>query len=385
MSTSYIPEKIKVRLWGKAGGRCEYEGCNDRLWLDSLTKAEFNTAYIAHIVGDSPDGPRGDQRLSEILKAELSNLMLMCDKHHRLIDTEDEPGHPVKRLAQMKAIHEDRIDLLTDIAQEKQSHILLYGANIGDQDAQLSYMEAARGMAPDRFPASMHPIELGIKNSTFKDLSAAYWEFETRHLENVVTQLIRPRIKSGEISHLSIFGLAPQPLLMRLGSLLSDIPVAEVYQRRKEPSSWAWEDQPSSWEYEIERPQNPRSKTPALVFALSATVANDRVTSVLGEKADIWRVTIQEPHNDFVRSRIQTYEFRRSLRRLLNEIKSAHGDDSTIHVFPAMPASLAVDFGRIHNHKSDLALVIYDENKAKGGFIKAISFGGQSHNPKLLP
>jgi hypothetical protein len=58
MSVSYIPETIKLRLWAQAAGRCEYHGCNDRLWLDSVTKSEFNAAYIAHIVADEPGGPR---------------------------------------------------------------------------------------------------------------------------------------------------------------------------------------------------------------------------------------------------------------------------------------------------------------------------------------
>jgi len=89
VSVSYIPEKIKIRLWGTAAGRCQYEGCNKPLWLDTLTKYEFNVAYIAHIIADSPDGPRGDPELSFKLKADISNLMLMCDEHHRLIDRED--------------------------------------------------------------------------------------------------------------------------------------------------------------------------------------------------------------------------------------------------------------------------------------------------------
>ena len=98
MSVSYIPEKVKIRLWGKAAGRCQYDGCNKQLWLDSLTKTEFNTAYIAHIVADQPNGPRGDAALSKKLKADISNLMLMCDEHHRLIDREDIEGHPVEKL-----------------------------------------------------------------------------------------------------------------------------------------------------------------------------------------------------------------------------------------------------------------------------------------------
>lgn len=372
MSVSYIPDPVKYRLWGKAAGRCQYEGCNECLWLDPLTKTEFNTAYIAHIIADKPGGPRGDAKLSDKLKADFSNLMLMCDVHHRLIDKEDVDGHPVARLQQMKADHEARMDILTDINPDKQSHILLYGANIGAQHAPLSYREAALGMAPDRFPASAQPLELGLKNSSFEDRKKVFWQIETTHLEAMVEQQVRPRFRRGEISHLSIFALAPQPLLILLGSLLSDIPAAEVYQRRKEPNSWAWEEEPSKWEYAVQRPSTTETKTPALVFALSATVVDDRITAVLGEKAEIWRVTIPEPHNDFVRSRIQTYEFRRELRCLLNEIKACHGEDCSIQVFPAMPISLAIEFGRIHNRKSDLPLVIYDENKALGGFVEAI-------------
>jgi hypothetical protein len=44
MSISHVPDKVKLRIWGNAAGRCQYEGCNDPLWLDTLTQAEFNVA-----------------------------------------------------------------------------------------------------------------------------------------------------------------------------------------------------------------------------------------------------------------------------------------------------------------------------------------------------
>lgn len=373
MSVSYIPEKIKVRLWGKAGGRCEYEGCNARLWLDSLTQEEFNAAYIAHIIADQPGGPRGDAKLSELLKSDLTNLMLMCDKHHRLIDRDDIPGHPVERLRAMKALHEKRIDVLTDIAPDKQSHVILYGANIGAQGSPLSLREAALGMVPDRYPASQQPLTLGLGNSSFEDRTPEFWQFEGLQIRNMVAQQIRPRIKSGEVTHISIFALAPQPLLMLLGSELSDIPFAEAYQRRKEPQSWKWEADPAKFDFTVTAPTNPKAGDAALVFALSATVTDERVTSILGPDIPIWRVTIPKPDNDFVRSRAQTEAFRKAIRPLLDQIKGAHGEKATIHVFPAMPVSLAVDFGRVLNGKSDLPLVIYDENKKLGGFVKALS------------
>jgi hypothetical protein len=55
-------------------------------------------------------------------------------------------------------------------------------------------------------------------------------------------------------------------------------------------------------------------------------------------------------------------------------LKAAHGEGQFINVFPALPASLAVDFGRVWMPKSDLALNIYDNNRL-GGFMPTITLG----------
>jgi hypothetical protein len=182
LSVRYIPETVKIRLWGKAGGRCEYEGCNEPLWVDNTTKAEFNKAYIAHIVADKPGGPRGDKVLSPKLKCDISNLMLLCDPHHRLIDREDVSGHPTERLQQMKRKHEERVELATGIQPVKRSEILLYGERIGEHHVQLNYESAAKAIIPDRYPARSRAIELGLRNSAFEDTSQDYWQVEREHL-----------------------------------------------------------------------------------------------------------------------------------------------------------------------------------------------------------
>ena len=89
MSKTKISSMNQNLLWAISGGRCEYDGCNEVLYTDILTKKRYNTAYIAHIVADSPDGPRGDTERSSLLANNISNLMLLCDRHHRLIDKED--------------------------------------------------------------------------------------------------------------------------------------------------------------------------------------------------------------------------------------------------------------------------------------------------------
>jgi hypothetical protein len=95
---------------------------------------------------DSPDGPRGHAVLSDQLNADPSNLMLACDRHHRLIDREQAQEHPPERLREMKQKHEARIELLGSLTPEKQSHVLLYGANIGDQSAPVSFRSATQAI-----------------------------------------------------------------------------------------------------------------------------------------------------------------------------------------------------------------------------------------------
>ena len=73
-------------LCAKAAGRCEFEGCGKILYEEILTRKGIRDSVVAHIVASSPDGPRGDPNRSHALSAEISNLMLLCPTHHKLID-----------------------------------------------------------------------------------------------------------------------------------------------------------------------------------------------------------------------------------------------------------------------------------------------------------
>jgi len=371
MSISDIPDKTRYLLWGKAAGRCEYEGCNKPLWLDSLTKAEFNTAYIAHIIADQPNGPRGNAKLSEKLQRDISNLMLMCDEHHRLIDKEDIDGHPVERLREMKRKHEKRIEILTSINEDKQSHILLYGANIGRQNAPLSYEKASVAMVSERYPAETRAIELSLKNSSFQDHEEQYWDIEQEHLIRQFDERVKARLASSEINHFSIFAIAPQPLLMEFGRLLSDIPAADVYQLHREPADWKWQEHPDRFKYIITEP-NTFDGTPVLILSLSATIINDRITKILKEPHSVWSMTVEHPNNDFLKSRLQLQMFRTAFRKLLNQIKANHGETKVIHLFPAVPVSIAVEIGRVWMPKADLPIKVYEQNRSIGGFTPVL-------------
>jgi hypothetical protein len=357
-------------LWGRAAGRCEISGCNEPVSFHSKTKETANLAEAAHIIGFSTDGPRGEEDLSEELARDISNLMLLCKECHKTVDT-NKANYPVELLSKMKMVHERRVEIVTGIADNKQSYMLLYGANVGDHSFPLSYQKAACAMLPDYYPADTTPIALGMVNSSFRDRDGDFWRIESTQLRSMVAQHVRPRLANGTIEHLSVFAFAPQPLAILLGFLLSDIPTAEVYQLHREPPDWKWQDHPAGFDYVVDEPQV-MSGPPALVLALSATITDDRVISVVKDGATIWRVTIPDPHNDFLKSRQQLRQFRERMRLLMDQIKARHGQDAVLHVFPAVPVAIAVEMGRIIMPKADLPLRLYDENRRMGGFVHAL-------------
>lgn len=376
MGVRYIPESTRYILWGKAAGRCQYRGCNKPLFVDVLTKSEFNSSYIAHIVADSPDGPRGDAVRSEQLKKDITNLMLMCDVHHRKIDKDDVAGHPEALLIQMKKEHEGRIEKVADINHDMQSHIVVYKSNVGIHTPVVSFESVREYVLPEHYPAQSSAIDLSLSNSTGKDNDPDFWKNELRNLEDQFGEQLRPKLRKSEIKHLSLFAIAPMPLLMKLGTMVNDIQSVNIHQLQRDPKTWKLSDAKGSTKYIVTRPASIHP-TVVLNISLSGTITNDRIEKVLGENCSIYTLTIKEPLNDFLKKKVQLADFNIAVRKLLDEIKQVHGQDSKLHVFPAMPVAAAVEFGRVWMPKADMGLIIYDQNSSLGGFVKAIEIENQ--------
>jgi hypothetical protein len=360
-------------LWGRAAGRCEFTGCNQALWKSSVTQEQVNIAQKAHIHSFSAEGPRGNRGIPKRRINGLENLILVCHQCHQKIDHDKDGGnYTAGLLLQMKREHELRIARVTGIASNKRSHIVLYGANIGIHSSPLNYQEAATALFPNRYPAADAPIELATVNSSFSDRDHGFWTVESTELRRKFDQRVRERLAMGDVEHLSVFAIAPQPLLILLGTLIGDIVPTDVYQRHREPPTWEWPVSTSTPAFEVRRTGTP-SGQPALVIALSATVTPDRIVSVLGPEASTWTVTVPAPHNDVTKSREQLSQFRSVLRSVLDQIKAVHGQTTALHVFPVGPVSAAVEFGRIRMPKADMPWQVYDQVNDRGGFVPALA------------
>lgn len=231
-------------------------------------------------------------------------------------------------------------------------------------------------MFPEWYPASRLPIELGLSNGAFEDNEEDFWWVENKNLERQFAQKVTPLLcHDGERNHYSVFAFAPQPLLIKLGSLLSDLYPAEVYQLHREPNNWEWQPGPERFDYCVYEP-NTAYPLVALNLSLSATIDTSRIKATLGSQDySEWRMTIANTNNDFLKNKAQLQLFRQEFRQLLNQIKAKHGEEAVIHIFPAVPMSIAVEIGRVRQPKADLPFVVYDQNNKIGGFVQTIVIG----------
>jgi 5-methylcytosine-specific restriction endonuclease McrA len=365
-------ERTTIELWVKSGGRCQYVSCNKPLWKDSLTIRKMNKGYISHIVAASDGGPRGEKGESEKLELEFNNLMLLCDECHNRIDKAQVDEHPKEMLIEMKQNHEERIERVTSIKEDKKSHIITYTANIGKFEPKISFMDGAMAMSAFNFPTRDIPYKLGLDRGVFEDDEELFWTLQERQLNTDFQKRVEPLLEQ-EGAHFSIFGLAPQPLLIKLGVKFSEIANSEVYQFHREPKqTWEWPKQQSIDQVELIEPKD-KNKTAVLIISMSDVVNIDRIYAVLGQDISVWKITVSNPNRNIIKSKETLVNFKNKVRDAYSKIRTVQGGKAEIHLFPVMPNSCAIETGKVWMPKVDLPLVIYDQNKNRDGFYKTIT------------
>lgn len=372
MSKTQIPSQVKQQIWFAAHGRCEFRGCNKRLYTSGVTMEKCNISNYAHIIGDSPDGPRGNE-LSKTLSKDPSNLILLCPECHNLIDSKSgEKKYTVEVLKSMKKEHEERIDFLTGICPNQKSLVVAYGPKLG-QDNQLFQKDVLNNIIlPERYPLDLNPIEIHMKNTALDESMQVYWQTEELQIETLCRDKVIKTLESGACSHISLFPLGPQPLLIKLGTILNDRYNVQVYQKHREPDTWRWLENRSSNSIIVEEPAD-KTKEPMLIIALSTQAIKARVLRRFGANASIWTITCDIPGNDMMESKYQLEQFRMAARKVMDDIKNSNPENIDLKIFMAAPASCAVELGRIRMPKADSKWVIFDYSNKQEKDIETIT------------
>ncbi|MGE4489956.1 MAG: SAVED domain-containing protein, partial [Kiritimatiellales bacterium] len=278
-----------------------------------------------------------------------------------------------------------RIKLVTSISEDRRTIPLLYTAKIGSMMPCITWDDAATAMIPEYFPFASYAIEINDKCNFRLDGKEDFFRSEQASICHNIEHQLLPLLNKNEAARVAVFALAPQPLLIWLGRCLTELVQVDVhdlkndiaiYQSHREPMrNWKWAENGPEILYRVVPPADNRKKNVALNISLSANIANERITSVLGDDCSIWTLTIDEPYVDYLKTRKQLSAFRECYRKLLNRIKQVHGQ-TQLHIFPAVPVAIAVEIGRCWMPKADMPLIIYDQSRELGNqFVKTISLG----------
>ncbi len=376
--TRHINREVERELWARAAGRCQFNGCNRIVYKSPVTQERVNISEKAHIYSFSEDGPRGWGSLKDNPESlnNISNLMLMCPGCHKTIDQDKEGAkYSASELQRWKKEHERRVQTVTEIVPNMESHVVSYCSNIGELRSVIQMEDAIQAMFPTRYPTSENSIELSMSCS-HEDSTDAFWSTEAEHLKRAFVSNISPLIQSDPTKHFSLFAMAPIPLLIQLGTLFTDKIDVDTYQPIRNPKGWRWQDFPKGFEFVVRKPEHTNG-APVLVISFSDIINHDRIKKVVGDQVSIWDLTVPNDHigNDNIRNRAQLFMMRSVISKLMVQIKESHGNDTPLSIFPAMAVSCSVEMGRARMPKADMPWIIYDQNNKAGQFIKTIAIG----------
>ncbi len=361
VETRHVDEATKVLLAARTAGRCEYLGCNKLVYEHHLTKQAGNYAQRAHIVGFREGGPRGRSGSRSRINA-LDNLMLLCPEDHKAID-DDVEGHPKALLVQWKREHEERIRDLTSLGPKAQSHLVtlraLVGGHLVDEISTESALHALRPLG--LYPAihRAHDIELTGTHDSVRDFYAVAAAQITRQLAELATK--KP-------AHVSVFALAPIPLLVHLGSRISNKLPVEFFNRHRTHNTWRWNTRGKPVGFACRKIRSGvNAKSVALLVSISGVVELDTLPAEIDDGFALYELHPDvTPGRDLIRTREALVRFREAYRRALEKILKAHGTLAELHLFPAVPVPVGVVLGHDVLPKAHPSLWVYDNRQPKG-------------------
>lgn len=321
-----------------SGGICSFEGCTERLVLNTKGKLT-NVGIIAHIIGHSEGGARHEFAtefgFSDDNLENVDNLMLMCYKHSKLIDDKhSKDSYPPELLFEMKKQHEAWVRSWTD---EKKKSIAIVHKRLGPPLTTLPLTDNSTNIM----------LEAIENQSEFNDFSLEGWEKGKAENKKLYKQFV-DRINKKNYDVAEIYPLSPIPLLIHLGKLLSDTVPLTVYQYDRESGLWTSGVPEGKTIEEL----NPRAfftdrgaKELIVTISVSDTIVEEDISDILGDELDKLEIKIDNPHVKRLLYREQVQQIQRLFKDKVEEIHRQKKYER-IHLLYSGPAGLAIEIGR---------------------------------------
>jgi len=324
----------------------------------------------AHIWAFSEEGPRGRGRRRPKDIHHIDNLMLLCKACHTRIDNHPDL-YPIGVLRSFKRDHEGRAFDLTGLAKDRDTVPLVLKGLIGGRTMDISDEDMQRAAAPN-YLRLREKVEIDL-TALPDSADPSYWASGRSVIDTHIQQLARIQPRGGRSLHVSVFALAAIPLLAYLGSKLSDKVRVELFQRHRNPESWCWHSGAGKTHFDHRKLKDGRAGV-GLLLSVSGSIAPSSIEAATPELTLYeLRVAGQPPTPLVLNTRGDLERFVVAYVGALESIRAAHSGLRDLHVFPAVPAPVAITIGRHILPKVGPRLTIYDQRA--GAWSPALTVG----------
>lgn len=381
-----ISPKTAQKVWADAGGRCMFDGCATDLTEVPLYSAPARVGYLAHIVASDPQGPRGCQQRSHPLSDHPDNIMLMCDAHHRLIDS-FAPGHyPEEVLVEMRRAHRDMVRNYLDSLAFPRTRAITLHANLAHvptyfHDSELidAILATGRAMLPEVIHHVRRTAQRDDRNSP------GFWGNYLREHENQIRQLVTSfnNPSASETEELAVFPLHHNATMVLAGRIMGEARAIQVFQYHRDRRTWAWDEDVSpkpAGTFNVEGLIDDR--TPEVLVTLELTARMDEeampaeLAPAIAEGRLPWiRITTPSPRFDCIGHPNDLDQFMHVARRVINHVQDVMRVQ-TVHLIAISPASTVFRFGQMLQAGHHPLYTIYDRAGRNDKFVPAFSISG---------
>jgi hypothetical protein len=378
-----------------AAWRCQFDGCGEDLREHGTSVKHANYGYLAHIIASSADGPRGDSTLSGTLANDASNIMLLCDKCHRLIDRVDPALYDVNRLREMRDRNICEVKRLLNALSYPTAHMVVVGGYIEGQNAGFNQRAAEEAMWGRRLRSATAESFWFLRNGGNLPDSThdQYWGglFQTLNTEIASMQSYLNGTSRGgpACTAVALFPTHVTSIQILAGRLIGNSTTVHLFQpNRNAPAGtrgerWAWPPgapDPAADKYQLKTlVEHSGQDEGALLVYLTASVDESELPPAIAATMPMMELRAQQPNHAVIAAQKDldalAVHMDNALRRLQDEWRVHR-----VHLVVVAPASACVLLGQKLQARHHANVVLYERKRVppgqgRGPFVPTIEIG----------
>lgn len=369
--------ETKRKVMQDSHGRCMFEGCGEDLGFDKLTGIEGNFSYLAHNIASSENAARSTIGLSDKLSNEPSNILLMCDRHHRLIDRVAAADYTAQTLSKMRRDFIDTANgLLNGLSFQPIPAFSIAWPVHRQVIAPPSVVQIAQCM-------SKINARLDSQINDISDNEALLREADPQVIRTLIPSSIDVAAEKiimqgqGSRHRAALFAFGLMPPLIGLGAKIGNKNDITPMLRYRDGGQWIWPaDEPKGAFYTIEGLETLTDNEPEIILALalsanpkSFNTASSEINNKTKAKTIIIKAFDDSMGNGALSHPDDGITFMKDMQKLLHNLNDNYGVKK-IHFLPCASNAACVYFGKaFDSHHPDI--LVYD-------------FEGETMKPQLL-